>query len=170
MNVTRFSVRLGLIFTELDRRVTALNLERAEFSGIKIGRSEIRVLGQMSLLTNDWVSHQIVLAETGDLDAHVRADRIVEMELRAILIKNGLVYDESSNEIWIAPQSKFEMLFELSNLTILRLDPESCLVSKAIKAKEKNKILIQEALSSGAFPTLAARIEMNGGSLDYFLE
>lgn len=46
---------------------------------------------------------------------------------------------------------------------------ESALVSKAVKAKEKNKVLIIDAIASGEFPNLVERIEANDGDLEYFV-
>lgn len=57
----------------------------------------------------------------------------------------------------------------MTDLTVLKLDPESALVSKAVKAPEKNKVLIREALASGEFAGLADRILKAGGKLEKFL-
>ena len=70
--------------------------------------------------------------------------------------------------IWIPPGAKFEILFDLKNVVVKSIDPESALVSKAVKAPEKNKQLIREAIASGKFKTLIARIEKNGGKLEFF--
>lgn len=165
-----FTGRLNLIFTELDRRIALLAKERAEIGGPKIARAEVRVLGQMSLLSNEQVSSKIALADTADLDAHLRTESVVENELRRILKEHGLVYDETSGEIWIPPGATFETLFDFERVKVTRIDPESALVSKAVKAQQKNRVLIQDALGSGVFPDLAERIEKYGGKLGYFLE
>jgi len=49
------------------------------------------------------------------------------------------------------------------------IDPESALVSKAVKAPQKNKQLIREAIASEEFPTLVDRILENGGRLENFI-
>ncbi|MCB9026436.1 MAG: hypothetical protein H6625_08985 [Bdellovibrionaceae bacterium] len=54
-------------------------------------------------------------------------------------------------------------------MKIKLLDPESALVSKAVKAKDKNKVLILDAIASECFPNLARRIQDNGGDLKYFI-
>lgn len=165
-----FADRLKTIFTELDRRIAILVKERAETGGPTIARAEIRILGQMSLLTNERVSSQITLADTADLDAQLRTEYVVVKALREILKDHGLVYDETSEEIWIPKEATFEKLFDFENVRVTRIDPESALLSKAIKAKQKNKILIRQALSSKQFSNLAEKIEKNGGDLAYFLE
>ncbi|MBS1962192.1 MAG: hypothetical protein JST04_08250 [Bdellovibrionales bacterium] len=124
----------------------------------------------MSLLSNEAVSAVLSLAETGDLDALVDAEYAVLRELKTLLRDVGLIYDELSPEIWIPPGASFETLFEFSNIVVKRIDPESALVSKAVKAREKNRLLVQEAVASEKFPNLLARIEKHGGDLAYFLE
>jgi hypothetical protein len=165
-----FQARLHRIFQTLDRRIDALNEERAETGGLKIPRGEIRLLGQMSLLANEEVSARIHLAETGDMDALLRADYLFLRELKPLLRENGFIYDESSEEIWIPEGAHFEELFDFENVRVVRIDAESALVSKAIKAPEKNRILVREAIASGEFPALVDRIEAQGGNLETFLE
>ncbi|NBW99593.1 hypothetical protein EBR03_08485 [bacterium] len=122
----------------------------------------------MSLLVNKKVSTILSLAQTADRDAQLDMDSVVKKELTSILKKYGLIYDEDSKLIWIPPGAKFEILFDLKNVVVKSIDPESALVSKAVKAPEKNKQLIREAIASGKFKTLIARIEKNGGKLEFF--
>lgn len=164
-----FADHLKTIFAELDRRIAILAKERAETGGPKIAKAEVKILGQMSLLANEDVSARIALADTADLDALLSTEYVVERELRRILKEHDLVYDETSNEIWIPPGAHFEEFFDFEHVRVTRIDAESALVSKAVKAKEKNKILVRRALSTGGFPTLAERIEKHGGDLAYFL-
>ena len=50
------------------------------------------------------------------------------------------------------------------------IDPESALVSKAVKAPEKNKLLIVDATASEVFPNLVQRIVDNDGNIEFFLK
>ncbi len=131
--------------------------------------TEIQLLGQMCLLVNPRVSAILHLAQTADLDAFLRMDAFVKEELKKLLAEAGLIYDEDSTLVWIPDEAIFEPLFALTNLTVLALDPESALVSKAVKAPEKNKALIREALASGKFSKLTDRIVNAGGRLEAFL-
>jgi hypothetical protein len=152
---------LRRIFKLLDQRIAEENAERRESGGNTISSSEVRILGQMSLLANKKVSSVLHLAQTGDMDALV-STVFAKLELKKILVENGLVYDEDSEKIWIPPGSSFEKLFEFPNVLVTVIDPESALVSKAVKAIEKNKFLLREALASGTFKNLLARIEKHG--------
>ena len=96
-------------------------------------------------------------------------EHIIKVELKKILKKQRLLYDEDSYLIWIPPGAFFEELFNLDNLVVKTIDAESTLVCKAIKAPEKNKQLIREAIASGAFLGLVDRILDNGGKIEDFL-
>jgi hypothetical protein len=160
--------QLHNLFIELDQRVEALNRERREEGLSVVAKASVRLLGQMSLLSNDEVSLLLTLAQTGDLDALLTMDWVVKEELKKILKKHGLIYDEDSYLIWIPPGAKFNELFDLAHVIVETIDPESALVSKAVKAPAKNKQLIREAIASDEFPTLVDRILKNGGKLEDF--
>jgi len=159
---------LRRIFKKLDQRIIQENGERRE-SGNTIPKCEVKILGQMSLLANDKVSHVLHLAQTGDMDALVSVV-FAKMELKKLLKENGLVYDEDSEKIWIPPQSIFEELFDFKCVSVKVIDPESALVSKAVKAINKNRQLLREALASGKFKTLMERIESQGVDLRGLLD
>ncbi len=157
------------IFNELSLKIAALAHERRREGLLPIAKAKMQLLGQMSLLANDKVSMILSLTQTGDMDALLSMDEAVKSELKVILRRQGLVYDEDSYLIWIPPQAKFEKLFEGDYLLVESIDPESALVSKAVKAPEKNKLLIRQAIASDEFPTLVDRILENGGRLEDFL-
>lgn len=145
-----------------------INLTRREEGLLPLGKAEVRLLGQMSLLANEKASLLLSLARTADLDALLTMNHLLKDELKKLLKKEGLLYDEDSHLIWIPEGAKFDGLFTFANVTVLAIDPESALVSKAVKAPEKNKQLIRQAIASGKFPGLIDRIEVNGGDLEFF--
>lgn len=63
----------------------------------------------------------------------------------------------------------FEKWIDLKNILVESIDPESTLVSKAVKAPEKNRFLIREAITAKIFPNLVDRILKNGGKLESFI-
>lgn len=160
---------LGKIFLELDELVEAENLEREDMGGALIPRAQIKILGQTSLLAQPELTAKLHLAQTGDLDAHLRADYFIKVQLKELLQKYGLVYDEDSPFIFTPKKSLFLHFLDLKNLEILVIDPESALVSKAVKAPQKNIQLIREAIASSLYPRLIERIIENGGRLEDFI-
>lgn len=160
--------QLEQVFKKLNERIESLSHQRRNEGIFALARAKVQLLGQMSLLANEKLSVILSLSQTGDLDALLTMDTIVKEELKKILKQQGLIYDEDSYLIWIPPKSKFEPLFDLKYVFVEMIDPESALVSKAVKAPEKNKQLVREAIASDAFPTLVDRILINGGKLENF--
>ena len=160
--------KLEGIFAKLDERIKALNRERREEGMLGATKVEVRLLGQMSLLVNQEAAATLSLAQTADLDAFLLIDSFVKDEFKKILAEEGLVYDEDSHLIWIPEGAHFDKVFSFQNILVLSVDPESALVSKAVKAPQKNKQLIREAIASGAFPKLVDRILSSGGDLEQF--
>jgi hypothetical protein len=137
---------------------------------VAIPKSEVLLLGQMSLMLNDSVAKILNLIQTGDMDAKLQMDYFTKNKLLDLLEANGLVYDEDSHLVWIPENAKAIKLFKFKNIEVKLIDAESTLVSKAIHAPQKNRQLIRQAIASGEFPDLADRIIDNNGKLDFILE
>ena len=124
----------------------------------------------MSLMLNESVATILNLIQTGDMDAEVQMDYFTKNKLMELLEANGLVYDEDSHLIWIPENAKAIDLFKFKNIEVKLIDAESIFVSKAVRAPQKNRQLIRQAIASGKFPDLVDRIIENKGNLDFFLE
>ncbi len=159
---------LRQIFVELDSKVEEINRERRNDELLSIPKAKVQLLGQMSLLAHKRVPLILSLAQTGDMDAFLKMDQVVKDELKEILKKEGLIYDEDNYLIWIPPKAKFEFVFDFEHVLVESLDPESALVSKAVKDPRKNRQLIREAIASDEFPGLIDRILENNGKLEEF--
>ena len=164
-----FKTQLYELFTELNIWIEEISQQRRSQGLFGVSMAKVQLLGQISLLVQDRVSMILSLAQTGDLDDFLTMDEPIKAKLKIILGERGLIYDEDSYLIWIPPNSKFKNLFQFENLIVEAIDPESALVSKAIKAPEKNKQLIREAIASHEFPMLINRILENGGKLENFI-
>ncbi len=162
-------LQLENLFKQLDRKVEEINFHRRAEGILPVSKSSIQLLGQVSLLANEKISAVLTLATTGDLDAFLRMDESVKAEFKMELNKMGWIYDEDSYLIWVPPGAFFTKIFDLTHILVESIDPESALVSKAVKAPEKNKLLIRESIASGKFPNLIKRILANGGQLENFL-
>lgn len=156
------------LFAELNGRIEGIDRERRSNGLLPVSKASVRLLGQVSLLSNERASAMLSLAQTGDVDAFLVMDHVVKEALTSLLLERGLIYDEDSYLIWIPPGTKFELLFNYKHLIVESIDPESALVSKAVKAPEKNRQLIREAIASNGFPKLVNRILENGGRLEDF--
>lgn len=128
---------------------------------------EIQMLGQMSLMMNRDIATKMTLAHTYDVDALLKGRTGEVQVFRKVVKSNGLAFDELSKEIWVPKDAKFLEYYDSPYVKVTYLDPISALTSKAIKAKEKNRILIRNALKIFG-DTLASRITSNGGDVEYF--
>jgi hypothetical protein len=163
-----FREKLEALFRELDGRIGAENETRRGDGRLPIAKAEVTLLGQMSLLVDERVSAVLALAQTGDMDARLNMEHFAKSELKKLLPNYGLIYDEDSSLIWIPPGARFSELFDLVHVVVRKIDAESALVSKAVKAPEKNKQLIRQAIALGTFPRLMERILEQGGNLERF--
>lgn len=159
------------IFRELNDRITIENAERDETGALKLRPVEVRILGQITLLANELVARVLPLQMTNDLDAVIEQTQgfVTKVLKEEILPKHGLELDNDSALVWIPPGSTYVDFWDSKYVRVKLLDPESALVSKAIKAKEKNKVLIIDAIASEHFPNLVRRIQENNGDLQYFI-
>lgn len=158
------------IFTALNQAIELENHKRLKAGSMTIPKSEVLILGQMSLMLNESAANNLSLIQTADMDAKLQMDFFTKNKLLKLLESNGLVYDEDSHLVWVPPDAKEVELFKFKNIDVKLVDAESTLLSKAIYAPEKNRPLIRQAIASGKFPNLVDRIIENNGKLEFFLE
>lgn len=145
-----------------------LRLRREELDeDFIINKIEIQMLGQMSLLMNKDITTKMTIAYTNDVDALLKAGSGEFQVFRKVVKSNGLASDELGEEVWTPKDAKFLDYYDSTYVKVTYLDPISALTSKAIKAKEKNRILVRDALKIFG-DTLATKIISNGGDLEYF--
>lgn len=157
------------IFNKLNQKIELENKQRKTAGTVLIARSRIEILGQTSLLAQPEMTYNLNLVQTGDLDALIRADYFVKKQLKDILPEYGFIYDEDSPFIFIPSDSKYSNFLDLSFVEVVVIDPESALVSKAVKSPEKNIQLIRQAIALNLYPNLIQRIIKEGGDLKKFI-
>ncbi|GAB4419568.1 MAG: hypothetical protein OHK0056_29750 [Bacteriovoracaceae bacterium] len=118
-------------------------------------------------MADEFLSRKIELESTQDFDAFKKASQEVEDILKKVLKEFGLFYDELSDEIWMPEDTKWEQVFKGENVTIFKASAIDVLVSKAIKAKEKNRVLIKKSLQVYG-DELKKRILSHGGDPNEF--
>ncbi len=160
---------LKSIFKKLDTKISQRNIESAEEGFHFRADTEIKLLGQMSLLVNKEVSALIELNATYDVDTYIKAEYWVEKKFEELLQEKNFFLDKDSKLIWMPKETKYLPFFKGKHLEVFIADPLYCLASKAVKAKEKNKQLIIQALFEYG-EELEALIKKYDGDLDYFYE
>lgn len=135
------------IFQGLDQWVARENI-RARVEGTPAYRScTIRVLGQSAL----WAAGvDLTLTVTQDLDAYGDYEWAVQKELERLLAQYGKVLDPHGQEVWMPRETRYDPLYKGTFVEALVADADAVLISKALKAAEKNRALVTEYLAKGA--------------------
>ena len=156
------------ILWALDEEIEKENEKRISQDAFSYPMMEILLLGQMGLFAHpSQLQAKLHLVGTVDVDAKIQADHALFLRFRKILQQHGLEYDEDSHLIWVPPGSTQTRIFDTPRLLCDVLDPMYVLTSKAIKAREKNRILLAQALSLFGKP-LSDLITQHGGDPEYF--
>jgi hypothetical protein len=160
---------LESLIASLEKELGLQNKERARDELPRIAKARLVVLGQFSLLSDPELSRRLPLAATMDFDAWIEGEWCVRAMLKRILAEKGLAYDELSAEIWMPKETTYRTIHDSEMLKVQISDVISTLVSKAVKAPEKNRILVREALKIFGSP-LSKAIVRHGGDLEFFRE
>ncbi len=160
---------LHTLIRSLDEEISFINQERNADDLGPLPQVHLRLLGQSALLFNPEISERMTLIQTRDLDALIEGDWSSRSLIKRAIAKLGLVYDDLSKEIWIPPKASFIVLFESVSIKLEALDPFYVFLSKAVKAPEKNKQLIMQALLLYG-DALAQAITKHGGDIGFFID
>lgn len=142
-----------------------LNKERA--SG-PLSKLLVTVLGQQGLLVRSDSLPNLKLLATTDFDGLLRGEVPTEDIFKACLREAGLTYDEQSEYIWLPDETSDEELYDSKTIRVTSPQPVYLIVSKAVKAPEKNKQLVIDSISEFG-ESLIELLEKYGADIDYFL-
>ena len=133
----------GNIFQQLDDRLVEISEESYREGSLTLEKSCIKILGQVSLLVQPDVADKLIPFATNDFDALIESkNSICRTQLIEVLGERGLAYDDLSRDIWLPRSTTYTNIFDGQKLSVDVLDPISALVSKAVKAPDKNRLLI----------------------------
>jgi len=158
------------IFKHLDAWMEEENLRRRAEDDFVLSKILIRVLGQCSLILHPAVN--LNLFATFDLDAVIKSlasggfDE-TKKKLTQLLYDENLELESDAHLIWLPNEATFTEIMDTARIKCEVVDPIYALCSKAIKAKEKNRILVRDALIEYG-DELKGLIVKYGGDLEYF--
>ena len=161
MNLVTFGERL-------EKEIVKEDIEASE-SGLILTPKDIsiKVVGQTSLLADEFLSLKIELEATVDFDAFKESSYEIECIFKSVLRDVGMVYDDLSSEIWMPEETIWTTEFEGQFVKIEKAKPIYVIASKAIKAPERNMTLIKSALDLYG-NELELLIIKHGGSIEKF--
>lgn len=155
------------IFSELDNWIQKENRQRFEQGSPTLDSCDIRILGQTALLE---AQLDLTLALTQDVDVFANYNSEIKVQFEVLLKKQGKILDPDSHLIWMPKETQYQKIFSGVAVTGYLAQPEYVLISKGIKAPQKNTNLIVEYLAkkpSKLFFELAQRYKLD---LDQFVE
>lgn len=136
---------LATIFERLDQWVTAEN-KSATIDGFQLlPKSIFRVVGQAALLE---ANVQFNVAATVDVDVLNNAKHEVVAKLSELLMAEGLELDPLSNEIWMPMETHYVEIVKGDWVTAMRAETEFIMLSKALKAPAKNRVLLRNYIAT----------------------
>jgi hypothetical protein len=135
---------LEQVFAHLDTwLIGEASATRAQ--GLKPLRAcEFKIVGQTALLE---ASLNLSIAATADVDAITDAEYVVTAKLNELLRAEGLELDPLSKEVWMPVETRYIEFYSGRMVTAWRADPVHVLLSKALKAPEKNRRLLGEYIA-----------------------
>lgn len=149
------------VFQKLDYWIERENQERREMGTLLLKKVKIQIVGQTALLE---AKLNLSLLGTADVDAFIQGEYVVREKLNELLKNDGHFLDPDSEKIWMPDETKYHLIYDGTWVGGFLADPESVLLSKALKAPHKNKNLMIEYLAnkpSDRFLKLAKKYHLN---------
>lgn len=154
------------LLRRLDRWIEDANAEAREEGMATLRPCTIRLLGQTALIE---AGVELTLIATQDVDVYADYDFIVRKELERLLLARGRVLDPAGHEVWMPEETEYALVYEGRWVTGYVAEPDFVLLSKALKAPEKNRALIVELLATGPSERFLALAERYDLDLEQFL-
>ena len=157
---------LKKICKKLDEWLLEENKARYEDGTVLFKKVEIKIVGQAALIE---AKIQLSLLATMDVDAYMNCEFEVRKKFDDLLQEEDKHLDPNSKLVWMPEETEYQNFYLGKMLKVYLAKAEYILLSKALKAPDKNKDLIVEYLAKGASPLfqkLAVKYKLD---LDKFL-
>ncbi len=135
------------IIIDFEAALLRLHQERLSDERGSLPQVTLKLIGQIGLLANKQACEKLLIPATRDVDALFKVDWIVRTTFKEVVARQGLVFDDLSEEAWIPSDATFNLISTSERLKVYALDPLDILVSKAKMAPEKNRILVAQGIS-----------------------
>lgn len=155
------------VFKTLDLWLEQENAHAAEERLPTFKKSTFKILGQTALLE---ASLDMEINATVDVDALSTATHVIIAKFSELLTQVGMTLDPLSDQIWMPEETRFIEFFHGKWVHALRAEPVHILISKALKAAEKNKSLVIQYLTKNPPREFFDLCQKYGVNLDFFLE
>ncbi len=126
----------------------------------------IRLFGQSALMEAEL---GIPLAATQDVDVIADYEYAVKKKFEELLERRNLIVDPVGHEAWMPKETEYEIDYQGRYVTGLVAHPDFVLISKALKAPAKNRILLTDYLAQGASDRFLRLADTYNLDLEQFL-
>ena len=151
---------------ELDSWVIRQNEESRTEGMALLPPCEIRLLGQSALFE---AAVDLPLVGTVDVDVFANYQHSVQTQFAKLLKKRGLLLDPVGHVAWMPQETQYENVYDGLLVKGFIAEPDFVLLSKALKAPNKNRILLVEYLACGASPLFLKLANKYGVDLEQFV-
>ncbi|MBI3018567.1 MAG: hypothetical protein HYY61_01555 [Deltaproteobacteria bacterium] len=93
---------------------------------------------------------QLEMIGTADVDAYIEGDSVVRKQFDELLQKRGYHLDSDSEKIWMPSETEYYLFYQGQAVDGFLAHPDDVLISKALKAPQRNRTLIVSYLARGA--------------------
>ncbi|MBI3018116.1 MAG: hypothetical protein HYY62_09060 [Deltaproteobacteria bacterium] len=135
------------VLKELDVWVRNENKERSSQGTLLLRKTIIRILGQTALLE---AKLQLEMVGTVDVDAYIEGEHVVRKQFDELLQKRKHHLDPDSEKVWMPPETEYQIFYQGECIDGFLAHPDDVLISKALKAPERNRSLLISYLAQGA--------------------
>ncbi len=156
---------LSNIINKFETRIQEMNSVR--HAGV-FRQMQVTVLGQQGLLIRQASLKELSIINTTDFDGLLNGEPPLEDIFKNIIREEGLSYDEQSKYIWLPEETTYELIYKSEFIEVLSPLPIYLIVSKAVKAPEKNRQLVLQAIEYYQ-DSLIELLEKYGADLNYFI-
>ncbi|MCC7345325.1 MAG: hypothetical protein IT573_10340 [Deltaproteobacteria bacterium] len=143
------------VFQELNDYIGEHNARRFEEGGLRIEKQVLKIAGQTALFLADL---PFPITATTDLDIVVTLPYAVQVKLRELLKKFGIVLDPDGRLVWMPPDTVYHPYFDSTWVQALYADPEAVMLSKyKFNRPDDRKLLQTYAQYFPGFETAVAK-------------
>ena len=171
-NIVYIRYMENLLETLIDRLESKLSAQERESEALgspSLSGGSVTLLGQFALICQPEAAKLLKLRATFDVDAIIKARGGFQTHFREVVKELGFELDDLSEESWIPEGAVFNKLYEGQRFTISALDPISVLISKAVKAPERNRILVRDAIEIYG-EMLTSKLKVHKVDLSFFTD
>lgn len=140
MELASFKEMCRTVFEELNGYIEKRRDEMELSGGMGLGIQTIKIVGQTALFFGEL---PFSVTASMDLDVISKIDHGVAKKLDSLLTENGLRLESDGHLIWMPPDTRYTLVFDLPYVKVFVADVDSVMCAKYKFNRLKDKKLIE---------------------------